>query len=121
MRSTAARCWGPPPSARTGSPTSGWYVADRSEIGQHGPSLGKFDSDTAVWRERGSKRSEIGQQHVFGAEVSPDWRAEDVLLADLRSLGAPLAPDGCVAVELAERRPVLADLRSVSHVPAACR
>lgn len=50
-------------------------MADRSEIGQHGPSLGKFDSDTAVWRERGSKRSEIGQQHVFGAEVSPDWRA----------------------------------------------
>ncbi|MGA2452889.1 MAG: thioesterase family protein [Solirubrobacteraceae bacterium] len=31
---------------------------------------GKFDRDTAVWREGGS-----GSETVFGAEVSPDWRA----------------------------------------------
>jgi acyl-CoA thioesterase len=30
----------------------------------------KFDADTAVWREGGS-----GAEALFGAEVSPDWRA----------------------------------------------
>ncbi len=34
------------------------------------PALGAFDRDTAVWREGGS-----GEESVFGAEVSPDWRA----------------------------------------------
>ena len=38
-------------------------------------SLGKFDRDTAVWREGGEDRSKNGQQTVFAAEVSPDWRA----------------------------------------------
>jgi len=35
----------------------------------------KFDRDTAVWREAGSERAQLGQQTVFGAEVAPDWRA----------------------------------------------
>lgn len=34
------------------------------------PTPGKFDRDTAVWREGGS-----GPQTVFGAQVAPDWRA----------------------------------------------
>ncbi|HLL92227.1 MAG TPA: acyl-CoA thioesterase domain-containing protein, partial [Solirubrobacteraceae bacterium] len=37
-------------------------------------SRGKFDSDTAVWPERGAGAG-TGAESVFGAEVSPDWRA----------------------------------------------
>jgi acyl-CoA thioesterase len=40
-----------------------------------GASLTKFDRDTAVWREDGADRAEIGQQTLFGADVAPDWRA----------------------------------------------
>jgi acyl-CoA thioesterase len=35
----------------------------------------KFDRDTAVWREAGPERAQLGRQTVFGAEVAPDWRA----------------------------------------------
>jgi acyl-CoA thioesterase len=49
----------------------------------------KFDRDTAVWREQGTEsaavaaerarvgaeRTQVGAETVFGAEVSPDWRA----------------------------------------------
>jgi len=35
----------------------------------------KFDRDTAVWREAGPERAQLGGQTVFGAEVAPDWRA----------------------------------------------
>jgi len=35
----------------------------------------KFDRDTAVWREAGSERAQVGRQTVFDAEVAPDWRA----------------------------------------------
>ncbi|HLM85558.1 MAG TPA: thioesterase family protein [Solirubrobacteraceae bacterium] len=34
------------------------------------PALGKFDRDTAVWRE-----TDAGTETVFGAQVAPDWRA----------------------------------------------
>jgi acyl-CoA thioesterase len=34
------------------------------------PPVGRFDRDTAVWRESSS-----GSQSVFAAQVSPDWRA----------------------------------------------
>jgi acyl-CoA thioesterase len=36
---------------------------------------GKFDRDTAVWRERGSAHPAVGERSVYGAEVAPDWRA----------------------------------------------
>jgi acyl-CoA thioesterase len=49
---------------------------------QPAPSLGKFDRDTAVWRENGAGRSgspssdgRAGEQMSFAAEVAPDWRA----------------------------------------------
>ncbi len=46
-------------------------MADPAEIAPLlDPALGVFDRDTAVWREGGS-----GDESVFGAEVSPDWRA----------------------------------------------
>jgi acyl-CoA thioesterase len=35
----------------------------------------KFDRDTAVWREAGPGRTQVGRQTLFGAEVAPDWRA----------------------------------------------
>jgi acyl-CoA thioesterase len=53
-----------------------------SLAGQPAASLGKFDRDTAVWREAGSDRAgangkagRIGRQTLFAAEVAPDWRA----------------------------------------------
>jgi acyl-CoA thioesterase len=36
---------------------------------------GKFDRDTAVWREGSSTCPAVGEQVVFGAEVAADWRA----------------------------------------------
>lgn len=41
------------------------------------PALGKFDRDTAVWREQdpASSRATVGEQLVFGAQVASDWRA----------------------------------------------
>jgi len=38
-------------------------------------SAGKFDRDTAVWREDGSGSLAVGEHAVFAAEVAPDWRA----------------------------------------------
>lgn len=43
---------------------------DGSEQQEQTTELGKFDRDTAVWREQ-----ELGSESVFGAEVSGDWRA----------------------------------------------
>jgi acyl-CoA thioesterase len=46
-------------------------VAEQSQtVPQVTPALGVFDRDTAVQREGGSET-----EAVFGAEVSPDWRA----------------------------------------------
>ncbi len=42
---------------------------------QPAASLGRFERDTAVWREDGSEQTAIDRGVVFGAEVSPDWRA----------------------------------------------
>jgi acyl-CoA thioesterase len=38
---------------------------------------GKFDRDTAVWRHDSAsgERPAVGEQALFAAEVSPDWRA----------------------------------------------
>jgi len=38
-------------------------------------SPGKFDRDTAVWRELGDDAPAVGEQVVFGAQVASDWRA----------------------------------------------
>jgi acyl-CoA thioesterase len=67
-------------SSVAGPSPGGSSKADPSPGGSSGAdgpvaSPGKFDRDTAVWRESGSNRPEIGQQTLFGAEVSPDWRA----------------------------------------------
>jgi acyl-CoA thioesterase len=65
-------------------------VADRSRDGasaepgctsvaeEQGTSPTKFDRDTAVWREDGAERADAhgsARRTLFGAEVSPDWRA----------------------------------------------
>jgi acyl-CoA thioesterase len=46
--------------------------------GEQPAAPGKFDRDTAVWREDGEGGSQVpnvGEQALFGAQVAPDWRA----------------------------------------------
>jgi acyl-CoA thioesterase len=64
-------------TARTGSPTSAWFVADPAAIGQRAPvaALGTFDRDTAVRERRRSENREQLAQVEFAADISPDWRA----------------------------------------------
>jgi len=59
-----------PSSGSSSVDSGGTSVADEPAA-----SLGKFDRDTAVWREDGAERADAGRQTVFGAEVAPDWRA----------------------------------------------
>jgi acyl-CoA thioesterase len=74
-----------------GNPQAGAAAAgDRSQAGEEPaaadahagePALGKFDRDTAVWREQRPASSPegehpvVGEQLVFGAQVASDWRA----------------------------------------------
>lgn len=58
-------------------PASEPSLADQPVVGP-----GKFDRDTAVWRQDGAdgasaddRADGAGHQKLFGAEVAPDWRA----------------------------------------------